>query len=74
MLKLLFVHRGGFIFGNFRKTFKSHFGCDLDQKIVGYENVLKLLEAMLGFVKIQKLCESQVVMQCSEHLEKLNMI
>jgi hypothetical protein len=32
------------------------------------------LEAMLEFMSIQKLCEGQVVMQCSWHLEKLNMI
>jgi len=65
VLKLLFVHRGGFMLGSLHETFKSCFGCDLDQKIIGYENVHKLLEAMPKFVWIQKICEGQVVMQCS---------
>jgi hypothetical protein len=42
-------------------------------EIVGYENVHMLLEAMPKFLWIQKLYEGQVVVQCSRHLEKLNM-
>jgi hypothetical protein len=73
MFKLLSTHRGGFAFGSLWKTFKFHFRYDLDYQIVGHEIIHKLLEAMLEFVWIQKLCEGQVVMQCSWHLEKLNM-
>jgi hypothetical protein len=52
MFKLLFIPRGGFVVRNLHETFKSHFGCDLDQKIVGCENVHKLLEAMPKFAWI----------------------
>jgi hypothetical protein len=52
VLKLLFVHKRRFAFGSLQETFKFRFGYDLDQKIVGYENVHKLLEAMLEFVWI----------------------
>ncbi len=30
MLKLLFIHRGGFVFESLQKTFKSHFEYDLN--------------------------------------------
>jgi hypothetical protein len=30
VLKLFFVHKGGFVFESFQETFKSHFGYDLD--------------------------------------------
>jgi hypothetical protein len=30
MFKLLFVHKGGFVFESFQETFKSHFGYGLD--------------------------------------------
>jgi hypothetical protein len=73
VLELMFVHRRRFIFRGLRKTFKSHFKYNLDYKLARYENVHKLLEAMLQFVWIQKICESQVVMYCFQHLEKLNM-
>jgi hypothetical protein len=38
---------------------------DSEYQVAGYDNVGKLLEAMLEFMSIQKLCEGQVVMQCS---------
>ncbi len=59
MFELCFVHRGGFALGSFHETFKKNFRCDLDQKIIGYENVHKLLVAMPKFVWIQKLCEAK---------------
>ncbi len=61
----LFVHKGGFSLGNLQEIFKSRFGYDLVKKIAKYENVHKLLETMPKFVWIQKLCDGQVVMQCS---------
>jgi hypothetical protein len=62
VLKLMFVQRRRFIFRGLQKTFKFHFKYDLDKKVTRYENVHKLLEAMLEFVWIQKICESKVVM------------
>jgi hypothetical protein len=46
MFELLFVHNGGFAFGNLRETFEFCSGYHLDSKIARYENVHKLLEAM----------------------------
>jgi len=30
VLKLLFIHKKGFVLGSFQETFKSHYGYDLD--------------------------------------------
>jgi hypothetical protein len=65
VFELLFIHKRGFFLGSFQENFNSHFMYDLDKKIIGYENVLKLLEAIPKFVWIPKLWEGQIVMQCS---------
>jgi hypothetical protein len=74
MFKLLSVHLGRYVFRSLQGTFKFCFGYDLDYQVARYDIIHKLLEIMPTFVWIQKLFEGQVVMQCFQHLEKLNMI
>jgi len=52
---MLSIPKGGFVLGSLWKTFKSRFGYDLDYQIAGYENVHKILEAMLECVDLEAL-------------------
>jgi hypothetical protein len=46
----------------FKKPSNHGGGYDLEYQVIRYENVGKLLEAMLEFVLIRKFCEGQAIM------------